>query len=306
MNRIQRQQYSAKIRLAAKHADAIAKALRSSVDVQAIAEEFFAAHDTAALTTQEARTWAYLHINPKTAELKKALTNLYAASYVIGSDIALASIARVSITKAPTMTAMRNAQAIDWNDWKPGNRAAAALIRPKNGLRSILESRDVTISGMSRTTIDRIGTQLAYALQNGLSPRSVSPAIADLLGAPSPQRTAYLVRQGYKEIDVMLRDPERALMIAQTEMSRAASIAAREMYQDSGVELVEWLTADPCDECQENEDVSPIPIDGTFPSGDTEPPAHPNCVCSLSPYVVDTRGIGDEALSYLLDNQGEQ
>ena len=307
MERIKRQQQSAKIRLAAKHADAIHKAIRNSVDIGTIVEDFFGAHDTAALTTQEARTWAYLHINPKTEELNKALTMLYAASYVLGKDIGLASIAKAKISKTTNLTVnnLRNAQSINWDNWKPGNRAAAELVRLPNGLRSILNARGLTINGISRTTIDRIGTQLAYALQNGLAPRSVSPAIAEILGKPSPERTAYLIQQGYKEIDVMLRDPERALMIAQTEMNRAANIASREMYQDSGVELVEWLTADPCDECQENEDVSPIPIDGTFPSGDTEPPAHPNCVCSLSPYIVDTRGLGEEALSYLLD-QGEE
>lgn len=101
----------------------------------------------------------------------------------------------------------------------------------------------------------------------------------------------------------MMSDSERALMIAQTEMSRAVSVANREMYQDSGVELVEWLVADPCDECQENADVSPIGIDETFPSGDTEPPAHPNCVCDLAPYMVDTKNIGEDALSLLLDDQ---
>jgi hypothetical protein len=301
MNRLQRQQYSAKIRLAAKHADAIHKAIRNSVDVKSIAEDFFSHHDMSNLTTQEARTWTLLHVKPKTKELNKALTKLYADSYVLGQDVGLSSILKVTINKAPTLKDIKRVQTTDWANWKVGNRAAARLLKPPNGLRNLLNSRDVTIQGVSKTTLDRIGTQLAYALREGLAPRSITPAIAELLGAPSPERTAYLIQQGYKEIDAMLSDPERALMIAQTEMSRAASIASREMYQDSGVELVEWLTADPCDECQENEDVSPIGIDDSFPSGDTEPPAHPNCVCSLSPYVVDTRGIGDEALSYLLD-----
>jgi len=71
-------------------------------------------------------------------------------------------------------------------------------------------------------------------------------------------------------------------------MSRAVSAASRELYADSGVEQVEWLVAEGCDDCQENADASPIGIDDTFPSGDTEPPAHPNCMCSLAPYVVIT------------------
>jgi len=303
VNRVWKQKQSAKIRLASKHANAIRRAIRNSVDVAQICKDFFGSHDTAALTTQEARVWALLHIQPKTQELKVALTNLYAQSYVLGQDISISAIARVSIKKAITLTRrdLQDAQSINWSAWKPGNRAASRLLKPPNGLKDILESRNVTIQGINKTTLDRIGTQLAYALQRGLTPQSVSPAIAELLGQPSPQRTAYLIRQGYKEVNGMLRDPERALTIAQTEMSRAVGIASREMYQDSGVELVEWLTADPCDECQENSDVSPISIDATFPSGDTEPPAHPNCVCDIAPYVVDTRGLGEEALSYLLE-----
>ena len=71
-------------------------------------------------------------------------------------------------------------------------------------------------------------------------------------------------------------------MIAQTEMNRAVSIATRDRYESAGIQMVEWLTVDPCDECQENADASPISIDETFPSGDSEPPAHPNCMCALS------------------------
>jgi pyruvate/2-oxoglutarate dehydrogenase complex dihydrolipoamide acyltransferase (E2) component len=34
-----------------------------------------------------------------------------------------------------------------------------------------------------------------------------------------------------------------------------------------------------------------------------EPPAHPNCVCDISPYVVDTRNIGEDALSFILGDE---
>jgi len=301
MNKLQRQQQGTKIRLSVKYSDPIRQALINSVDVKQIVEDFIISFQTVEVTPQQARTWAFLHIQPKTNDLDKIIKRLHAESYILGDDIALSAIAKVVINKAPTLKDFQRAQGINWDTWKPGNRAASALLKPPNGLKKLMTSRNVTIKGISKTTVDRIGTQLAYALQHGLSPSSTTLAIMDLLGKPSPERTAYLVQQGYKEIDVMLRDPERALMIAQTEMSRAVSVASREMYQDTGVELVEWLTADPCDECQENEDVSPIGIDETFPSGDTEPPAHPNCACALSPYTIDTRGLGEEALSLLLN-----
>ena len=130
----------------------------------------------------------------------------------------------------------------------------------------------------------RIGTILAAGLKEGVTPSDMA-------------------KQMQWEIDDLLDDPERALTIAQTETSRAVSIASRELYEESGVELVEWLVADPCDLCQENADVSPIGIGDTFPSGDTEPPAHPNCVCDIAPYVVDTRNIGNDALSFILDGE---
>jgi hypothetical protein len=107
-------------------------------------------------------------------------------------------------------------------------------------------------------------------------------------------------RELEREVDDLLFDSERALTIAQTEMTRAVTAASRELYEESGVELVEWLVAEPCDACQANADASPIRIDSVFPSGDTEPPAHPNCVCDLAPYVVDTRDIGQELLAEIL------
>jgi hypothetical protein len=43
-----------------------------------------------------------------------------------------------------------------------------------------------------------------------------------------------------------------------------------------------WETdADPCDVCLENATAGWIDADETFPSGDEEPDAHPNCKCEL-------------------------
>ena len=306
MDKLWKKRQGAKIRVAAKHATAIQKGIKDSLDINLLVTDFFFAHNTAPITTSEARTWVMLHANARTNDLSKALTNLYAEAYVLGQDIGLSAIAKATINKAPTLKEMQRGMGINWSTWKPGNRAAAALVNPKGGLQKLMASRGVTIDGITRTTYDRIGTQLAYALQRGLAPSSIAGQVTSLIGAPSPERTAYLIQQGYQAVNGVMQDPERALIIAQTEMSRAVSVASRELYQESGVELVEWLTADPCDECQENEDVSPIGIDETFPTGDTEPPAHPNCVCDLSPYVVDTSNIGEDALALTLDDQGEE
>jgi hypothetical protein len=190
----------------------------------------------------------------------------------------MGALAKAKINKAPTKQQLQRAIGINWDNWKAGNRAAAAIVRPPRGLSTLLDNRGIVIQGLNRTSIDRLGTALAYALQNGLTPRDV-------------------------DIEDIIDDPERALTITQTEMSRAVTAASRQLYEESGVELVQWLVADPCDICQENADVSPIGIDETFPSGDTEPPAHPNCVCDIAPYVVDTRNIGEDALSLILGDE---
>ena len=70
-------------------------------------------------------------------------------------------------------------------------------------------------------------------------------------------------------------------------MARAVSVATVEAYKDFGVEQYEWLSLDPCEVCSENSDAGPIAMGEEFPSGDTEPPAHPNCRCTVLPVIPD-------------------
>lgn len=280
MNRAWKKRQGAKTRLAARRAKLIRDALRSSIDVNAVVDDFFAMGFTASTTTEEARAYAKIHIRPDSKEMFNALQTIYVDSYTLGQDIAMSAIAKAKINKAPSKADLQRAMGINWDTWKPGNRAAANLIKPPRGLSDLLDRRGVTIQNVNRTTLDRIGTILGRALAKGETPASVREELEDLLD-----------------------DSDRALTIAQTEMSSAVSVASRELYEESGAELVEWIVADPCDLCQENADVSPIGIDDTFPSGDTEPPAHPNCVCDIAPYVVDTQDIGQDALDYILNGE---
>ena len=280
MNRAWKKRQGAKVRLAARRAKLMRDALRASIDVNAVVDDFFAMGFTATTTVEETRAYASIHIRPDSKEMFNALQTIYVDSYTLGQDIAMSAIVKAKINKAPTKADLQRAMGINWDTWKPGNRAAANLLKPSRGLSNLLETRGVTIQGINRTTLDRIGTILGRALAKGKTPASVREELEDLLD-----------------------DSDRALTIAQTEMSSAVSIASRELYQESGAELVEWIVADPCDLCQENADVSPIGIDDTFPSGDTEPPAHPNCVCDIAPYVVDTQDIGQDGLDYILNGE---
>ena len=280
MNRAWKKRQGAKTRLAARRAKLVRDALRASIDVNAVVDDFFAMGFTATTTTEETRAYAKIHIRPDSKEMFNALQTIYVDSYTLGQDIAMSAISKAKINKAPSKADLQRAMGINWDTWKPGNRAAANLLKPPRGLSDLLDRRGVTIQNVNRTTLDRIGTILGRAVAKGETPASVREELEDLLD-----------------------DSDRALTIAQTEMSSAVSVASRELYEESGAELIEWIVADPCDLCQENADVSPIGIGDVFPSGDTEPPAHPNCVCDIAPYVVDTQDIGQDALDYILNGE---
>lgn len=277
MNRAWKKRNGAKIRLAARRAKLIREGINQSFSTEQVVDDFVAMNFQS-ITPQEARQWAITNVRTNDEALRSALFSMYLEAYALGEDIAMSAIAKARISKAPTLRQLQQAMGINWDTWKAGNKPAALLVRKPRGLSTLLDNRGVTIQGINRTTLDRIGTILARGLENGWTPSDIKEEIADTIDD----------------------DNDRALTIAQTEMSRAVTAASRQLYEESGVELVEWLVADPCDICQENADVSPIRIGDTFPSGDTEPPAHPNCVCDLAPYVTDTRDIGEDALSMIL------
>lgn len=86
--------------------------------------------------------------------------------------------------------------------------------------------------------------------------------------------------------------PARAEMVSRTEVAGVNSRAAMDTYhaaRSAGVSVrKEWLLGPaPCDICQENADAGPIELDDDFPSGDSEPGAHPNCECAVAPVVDD-------------------
>ena len=123
----------------------------------------------------------------------------------------------------------------------------------------MLDSRGVTVQGIADSTLDRIGTQLGVSLSQGLG----------------IQETASMVNG-------VLNDPARAMVISRTETADALIQSNLEQYTAEGVQALEWLVGDPCDVCAEN-DGQIVLLGEAFPSGDTEPPAHPNCVCDIAP-----------------------
>jgi hypothetical protein len=76
----------------------------------------------------------------------------------------------------------------------------------------------------------------------------------------------------------------RALMISRTEVALAHGKAGDIAARDSGrIGQKEWLaSSDACDDCIPNQDQGPIELEEDFDSGDSAPPAHPNCRCSIT------------------------
>jgi hypothetical protein len=259
--------------LAVRHVRSIRLAIKDMFNVQQILDAWFSLHDPIdnrdennpnKITPAQARSWAKIQVQVQnTQRLNNALARLYADGWALGNQLSTYDIARKVLPKAaPSKKQLLNSLNTNWSKWKPGNRAAALLVAPPNGLKRLLEQRNVKIQGMTNTTLDRIGTALADGLLEGSTRRQIALDLMDIVD-----------------------DADRALTIAGTEMRSAVVNASMDLYQDSGVEKVQWLVAEPCDLCMENFNQSPIGIDEEWING--EPPVHPNCMCDIAPYVVD-------------------
>lgn len=265
---------AAKVRLIAKNANKVRKAFKDAIDGDAIAQSWEETHPAGgSVSPQTARDWARTHAITNKKPMQNALAGIYANGYVFGERTAKAHLAGLKKDASPISVGV-----VDWSTWKPGNESAAALVKPRGGLKRLLETRKITIADeVINTKLDRIGTALATSLKKGYGAKE----------------TAQLVNK-------VINDPEAAMVIARTETARAVSIATRDEYETNNVQQVEWVFGEEgvCDICSENADVSPIGIDETFPSGDAEPPAHPNCMCTLVPYyepLEDLPELADEA-----------
>ena len=251
-------------RVAAKHAIKIRAALLQSVDPTKVVLDYLHTHpvvtDNPAQDRTRARAWAMHSVNLDSSSLRPIFSRIYAENYVIGQASAEDYVYRsVKARKSANLS-------VDWSTWQPGNRTAAALVSPSGGLKSLLDKSGVTIKSINQTTYDVLGNTLANGLSKGLPSKQIASMINDALGSTP-----------------------RALTIARTEGTRASNAALTDTYSQMGVETVEWSAVAP-DKC------ICVDLDGEqtnlgeeFPSGDglTQPPAHPNCVCTLIAIIPD-------------------
>ena len=133
-------------------------------------------------------------------------------------------------------------------------------------MKSLLAKRDVTLKGISDTTISRISNTIAIGMDRGSSASDISVAV-----------------------DLIINDAPRASIIAVTESNRAYNASAVDTYVEAGVKEFDWLAYDDaCDDCASQEDANPHDVN------DDVPPDHPNCRCTVAAV------IGEENPSTLL------
>lgn len=118
----------------------------------------------------------------------------------------------------------------------------------------------------SDTIKEEISLQVQQGVENGASREQIANSIS----------------QYFTETD-----DYRAERIARTETINAYSAGNLQAYRQSEVVVGKiWVPdAEACDICVENGDAGEIGLEDDFPSGDSEPTAHPSCECDLQPVV---------------------
>ncbi len=101
-------------------------------------------------------------------------------------------------------------------------------------------------------------------------------AMTDLsVGLPLPPPPAPIAAPG--AVPAIPSAKERLKITEGQRLKRSKKL--REAVEAGATEKA-WIGGE-CDVCQENGDIGFIPEDEAFPSGDDEPPAHPNCGCDI-------------------------
>jgi SPP1 gp7 family putative phage head morphogenesis protein len=267
-------------RIAASNAVKVRAALRASINAEEIFNAYVISQPNSSgditIDRTNARAWAMLNVSANRDPIQAVVRKLFADGYLLGEAAAQQAVEKAK-RKAKKSLSKADAS-IDWSTWTPGNKATALLLRPRGAFQALLDRAGIVSEAIIKAGYDKIGTALADSIEAGLSPRNAAKVIAEKIG-----------------------DPARALTIAITEQNRAMSAASLFTYQDAGIEQVEWNAVQPCDLCAPN-DGQVVTLGEAFDSGDTEPPAHPNCRCALLPIILgmeDDPSLGQDYLDSL-------
>lgn len=212
-------------------------------------------HDGKRAAVAAAVAWLKAHGPDLEAALQPLMTGLLTDGMYIGAFSARAVTTGTTVAKAAGVKA---------GPWKPGNTAQAGSFLDKLGFSGPdpAYTRDAT-GKLADGVLGAFGRVLAEGMQASADAKSLAESLA-----------------------AAAADSAKAMAAVLDQITRQAALAASYWYHDAGVEYVEWLTEDDdrvCVICQANEDAGPVRLGDEFPSGDTEPEAHPRCRCALIP-----------------------
>lgn len=258
-------------RIAAKNAIKIRAALRQSVNAKQIYEQYGRTQpnvsDNITQDRARARAWALMNVLFDNEALKVAMLRLFAEAWVTGDAAATEAIGEERELKKAVEGA------IDWSKWQPGDAAAAMLLDPPAAFQELITSGGSLIRGLDKTGYELIGTALADSIRAGYSPTRAAKLIQDAVGSSA-----------------------RALTIAITESSRVMNASAINRYREAGIQNAQWMVVfggGACEKCAQNAGKI-VMLGGTYPSGNTQPPAHPHCRCNLRPVVPDYADVPND------------
>ena len=242
----------------------VREALTGAVNTRQVAEDWAAQHKRLFKADAQGgdpsiRAWLQQVYQAVLAALRQVISRMMAEGWALGQQAATAL--------------MEDWEEVDWAGWTPGDYGAAAQVAGA-GLRYMLDQADIRIKSIADSRLEELAQVLEDTLASDVT--SISPE------GPLPPRLS--VGDLARQLEDVLDNPSRAELVAWTEIGRAQSEAARQVYAESGYPEVEVITAGDsrvCPVCEAAEALGAHPV-GTAPMA----PLHPRCRCAEVPVLA--------------------
>jgi len=198
---------------------------------------------------------------------KEAVDQAFNSAPAIGTDISAVRIITDQAIQHNISTDTKQATQVLTGLYKDSGEVGAARAgldvkaTPLVGrtVENLLNNADLTIQGITDTTIQRISDIITVGVHQGQTRKDI-----------------------YNAVDLLMNDPQRSMMITITESSRAYSAGLVDTFTSAGVEQFDWIAySSACQECEDMEASNPHDM------ADETPPLHPNCECDIEPVVPE-------------------
>lgn len=244
----------------------ITRAMGGAIDTRAIAEQYLAQVTTKA----DEATVAWSEPDEDDGTSKWAVA------------AALAFLHREHVDVVPKLAFLR----LVWIEgWLIGHTSAQAVLDGGDvdiwgWAEGDAKAAEKLIPGDSRAALDAFLAAATAWTTSVAASRLNALAAALAKGSTAGDTAAQLAAR----LRAVLLDGAWARMVALTELVRSSGAAATAAYQAAGVEQRWWNTEeDACDICLDNAAAGPVAINGTWPDGSDDVPAHSSCRCWTSP-----------------------